>query len=348
MKRLLILLLTISLLLLSGCSSNELPDNKLSDELVDIPETLIIDVDLPQNLPSNASTYKVSYKDFDSDELLELFHMESVTFSERDAIGQRFESGNSLLYVYDDDGALNGGFSYSKNTSVFSIIDIIHVCQDTDTDFMEDNASDDFSDTEALSFLETLELEQGLGQLKVERAYEFSGQALNEFIKSSDEFTSQDEGTFNPEDHYSFVYLSQFINDIPFITSPWGVGTTSTYSEAEVLLSENHVIDNRFVSLYDVEQEISNGEIISPERALNTFIADYNKKMQFDITTITNISLNYVVTVDKNGMYAQPAYVFEYEYKAKSENEPEPVIIEENKVISAISGEFILSTEVGI
>lgn len=339
MKRLLILLSTILLILLSGCSNNELSDNKLSDELADIPETLIVNADLPQNLPSDAATYKVSYKDFDSRKLLELFHMNPDSVSERDAFGLRFESGDSLLYVYDDDGVLPGGFSYWKDMS----IDTSAIRKASyDTNFMKTN---DFSDTKALSFLETL----GLGQLKVDQAYEFSGEELNEFIMSSDEFVDQEEGTFNPGDHYSYVYLSQFINDIPFITSPWGIpGETQTYSEAEVLISENQTIYIRFVHLYDVEQEISNGKIISPERALNTFIADYNKKMQFDTTTITNISLNYVVTVDKDGMYAQPAYVFEYEYKAKSENSPEPIIIEgETKTVSAINGELILSTEVG-
>lgn len=347
MNRLLIILSTILLILLPGCSDKGLSDNKRSDELVDIPETLIVDVDLPQNLPSNASAYKVSYKDFNSDGLLELFHMQPVSYSERDSIGQKFESGNSLLYVYDDEGVLYGGFSYHKDISADIIPFIDVACNNTD--FMKDKLLDNFSDMEALSFLETLGLEQGLGQLKVDRVYEFSGEELNEFIKSSDEFTSQDEGAFIPEENYSLVYLSQFINDIPVITSPWGVhGTTQTYSEAQVLIFENQTINNRFVRLYDVEQEISNGKIISPEMALNTFITDYNKKMQFDTTTITNISFNYVVTVDQDGMYAQPAYFFEYEYKAKSENEPEPVIIEENKVISAISGEFILSTEVGI
>lgn len=349
MKRLLILLSTILFMLLSGCSKSGQPDNELSDELTDIPETLIVDTDLPKNLPSEASTYKVSYKDFDSRKLLELFHMNPDSVGERDAFGPRFESGDSFLCVYDDKGVLPGGLNYCKNMSDLSTIgSIVNLCQETDTDFMKDHASDNFSDTEALSFLETLGLEQGLGQLRVHQAYEFSGEELNEFLKSSDESTSQDEDTFNPESHYSYVYLSQFINDIPFITFPWGLfGGTQTYSRAGVLISENQALDIEFAELYDVEQEISNSKIISPERALNTFIADYNKKMQFDTTTITNISLYYVVTIDKDGMYAQPAYVIEYEYKAKSEDSPEPTTIKgENKTISAITGEFILSAEV--
>ncbi len=100
-------IIVLSSLLLSGCSNGKVPDWE-----AEIPDAVIVDAELPQDIPSEVSVYKVSYKNFDSDALLELFDMVPVFSSERDAVGQRYESGNSLLYVYDDKGVLNGGFSY--------------------------------------------------------------------------------------------------------------------------------------------------------------------------------------------------------------------------------------------
>ena len=343
MKREFLILSFFSFLLLSGCSNRGSLDSELSAEPMDIPETLIVNADLPQNLPLNVSTYKVDYKDFDSNELLDFFDMKTVSHSERDAIGQRFESGNSLLYVYDDEGVLYGGFSYDRDLFVLDDA-VIRTYYNINGRNMEVKTTGDFSDIKAISFLEEFEK----GQLEIDRVYELSGEELEEFAKSSDEYAEQDVGTIHPEDKYELVFLSQILDGIPFMSLPWGGPVEQpTYTEAEVVICEDQVINIGFESLYDVEQEISNDKIISPETALNAFITDYNKQIQFDTTTITNISFNYVVTVDKDGMYAQPAYIFEYEYEAKVSNLPEPVTMEENKVISAVSGDFILSSEVG-
>lgn len=338
MKKKLLILAVISSILLSGCSNN-----KVSDIRTDIPDTLIVDADLPQDVPSNVSTYKVSYKNFDTDKLLELFNMNPVSSSGRDALGKLYYSGNSQLWVYDDEGVMHGGFSYNKNISTY-ISGVITTY--SYTDMIMDKALDDFSNIKALDFFKNI----GLEQLKVDRAYEISGEELQEFVKSSNDYEDYVADEINPEDTYTLLYLSQYIDDIPLADFPWEYGSIiATETTAEVLLFENQIIENRFINIYDVGEEIRNDEIISPKEAFKIFIDDYNKKLQLNTTTIENIVFKYIVTVDKKGeMYAQPAYIFEYERLEESENSPEPIPIEEKKVISARTGEFILSTGVGI
>lgn len=342
MKRLFLILSAISLLLLSSCANSE-PSNAVEN----IHETLVVNADLPKDVPANVSTYKVSYKNFDSDVLLEIFNMKSISLSERDAFGQRFESGNSTMCIYDDKGVLNGGFFYATSPSAAGVIkNWYNTYYEADLlKELQDKALDNFSDIKALSFLKDI----GLEELKVDRGYHISGEELIEFMKASDDYTEQDIGNINPEADYSLLFLAQCIDGIPLMDSPWGTaGKNQTYTIAEVTTCENQMIDSRFASLCHVEQEISNDKIISPEKALNAFVNDYNKKFQFDTTTIENISLKYVVTIDKEGMYAQPAYVFEYEYEAKTDDSSEKIAIEETKILSAVTGEFMLSVEVGI
>ena len=51
---------------------------------------------------------------------------------------------------------------------------------------------------------------------------------------------------------------------------------------------------------------------------------------------------------DKDGMYAQTAYIIQYEYLAEYSNPSEPKPIKELKVISARTGEIISSAKAGI
>lgn len=334
-------IVVISSMLLSGCSNS-----KFAGGGTEIPDTLIVDAELPQDVPSEVSIYKVSHKNFDSDELLELFDMLPVSSSGRDAIGQRYESGNSLLYVYDDEGVLNGGFSYMKEIGNDASILISNYCN---TDRIDDKSSDAAYGEETLSFLDEI----GLEELKVDRAYEFSGEELIGFLKSSDIFVGSEEITenlnINPEDTYFGVFLLQYIDDIPLSEILWDYKSgEQTYTTAQAIIFENKMIESRFIRLYDVAQEIRKDKIISPEAALDVFVDDYNKKLELTTTTITDISFRYVVTRDKDGMYAQPAYIIQYEYLAESANLPEPKLTKETKVISARTGEFILSAEVGI
>lgn len=330
MKRLFLILSLISCLSLSGCSNGE-----VAEEPEQIPETLVVNADLPRDVPAKASTYKVSYMNFDSDVLLEIFNMKSDSFTERDAIGKRFKSDDSLLIVYDDDGVLYGGFSYSKELP--SSVDFA-VSLYRDAKLSEEKATSNFEDIEALSFFKDI----GMKELKANRVYDISGEELIETVKSSEENKDWDTSDIDPEETYSLVYLSQLIDGIPLTDIPWGIhGGDQTNTGAEAIICENQMISGDFNNLYHVEQELSNDKMISPEQALNAFVKDYNKKIQSETTTITNISFNYVVTCDKDGMYAQPAYIFEYEYG-------DEVVIKEDKTISARTGEFILSTEVGI
>lgn len=331
----------ISSILLSGCSNSEFAGGG-----TEIPDTLIVDAELPQDVPSEVSIYKVSYKNFDSDELLEIFDMVPVSSSERDAFGQRYESGNSVLYVHDDEGVLKGGFSYIKESGNEASGLIRNYCN---TDQIDEKSSDAAYGEETLSFLDEI----GLEELKVDRAYEFSGEELIEFLKTSDIFAGSEEiaenSNINPEDTYFGVFLLQYIDGIPLSEILWDYKSgEQTYTTAQATILENEVIESRFIRLYDAEQEIRKDKILSPEAALDVFVDDYNKKLELTATTVTDISFRYVVTRDKNGMYAQPAYIIQYEYLAEYANLPEPELTKETKVISARTGEFILSAEVGI
>lgn len=331
MKKEFLILAVVLSVLLSGCSGNN-----VSDESTDIPDTLIVDADLPEDVPSEVSIYEVSYKNFDSDKLLEYFNMKPVSFSERIASGQMYDSGNSRLFVYDDEGDIHGGFRYIKDMVIFPGAVVTDYYNTT---LKGDKISGGFSDMEALDFFETI----GLEQLKVDQAYEISGEQLREFVNSSSDYEDNVADAFNPEDKYTLVYFLQYIDDIPLIDTPWDFsGRNPTYTSAEAIIFENQMIENYFVNLYDIEQEISTEKIISPETALNTFVESYNKEIQFDKTIITSIALKYIITVDKREMYAQPAYVFEYEYQKESENLSKSPTREEIKVVSAITGKFIL------
>ncbi len=334
MKRLLILLTLFLFILLSGCSS---ADNILSDEPLPIPETLVVNADFPDHIPAKASVYKVSYKTMDSDSLLNNFQMNPDSFREKDAIGKRYEKGNGVLYILDDTGALCGGFTYS-DISVHSnpILDAAGE--------MGAMATEEGSDTEAeaLSLLQDI----GLDQMKVDQVHTLTGAALNEFVKTSgdeyvNEFADQNEIIYDPAVQYAVIGLSQMVDDIPFIAFPWGTGSNQTYTESNMILSEGRMVEARFVQMYEIGSKIKKDKVISPQAALNVFINDYNQSIHTETTTITNITLNYVVTFDADGMYAQPAYVFSIGTEL-------PQNTDESMVISALNGELILSTEAGI
>ena len=54
---------------------------------------------------------------------------------------------------------------------------------------------------------------------------------------------------------------------------------------------------------------VSKESIISPQEALDVYVDEYSKAIHFTDTDILDIELNYVINVDRDGMYARPAWI---------------------------------------
>ncbi|MGN8750850.1 hypothetical protein ACTNEV_10590 [Oscillospiraceae bacterium HCP3S3_D12] len=266
-------------------------------EQVKAPETLKITAELPEIYPKTLSKYKVDwYVQDDEAAIQNLLHGEILS-AEEHKMGVTYRTESDGLNVYSGD--MHGGFYYYREQT--------------------DRAPEWDEDMVILSKAENEGSKTDATHLR------FGG---GDAVKIDTPFSEKDE-------HYVFWYR-QMLNGIPFTSKIWERSTRETPTETSVYVryDKGGIFGLKAENLYVVGDELEKMNIITPQAAIDVYVKEYSKAIHFETTEITNAELNYVVVLDKDGMYARPAWVITMVTEMPVENDPLHETLPENTVIA--------------
>lgn len=347
--------LLICMILLTGCVSD--------NEQIKAPETLKITAELPENYPKALSKYKVDwYVQDDETAIQNLLHGEIIS-AEEHKMGVTYRTESDGLNVYSGD--MHGGFYYyreqtdrapewdedmfilSKAENEGSKTDATHLRFGGGEMHSYDKADLDFEPQQAV--LDTVAEKLGalgLPEVAWYRSEARDADTLNvnreiyntyaeQYLENGVDAVKIDTPFSEKDEHYVFWYR-QMLNGIPFTSKIWERSTRETPTETSVYVryDKGGIFGLKAENLYVVGDELEKMNIITPQAAIDVYVKEYSKAIHFETTEITNAELNYVVVLDKDGMYARPAWVITMVTEMPVENDPLHETLPENTVIA--------------
>lgn len=346
------------MILLTGCASD--------NEQIKAPETLKITAELPEDYPKTLSKYEVDwYVQDDETAIQNLLHGEIVS-AEEHKMGVTYRTESDGLNVYSGD--MHGGFYYYRNQTdrapewdedMFILSKAENEGSKTDVTHLRFGGGEMHSfDKTDLSFeaqqavLDTVAEKLGalgLPEVDLYRSEARDADTLNvnrgiyntyaeQYLENGVDAEKIDTPFSEKDEHYVFWYR-QMLNGIPFTSEIWERSTRETPTETSVYVryDQDGIFGLKAENLYVIGDELERVDIITPQKAIDVYVKEYSKAIHFENTEITNAELNYVVVLDKDGMYARPAWVITMVTEMPVENDPLHETLPENTVIAVSS-----------
>lgn len=334
-----ILLVLCTLLLFSGCGSGK--------ETVELPQTLQIMAELPEDYPQEVTAYNLSWYETDEDTAIGAFMHTEPQEREEQATGPIFrtytENFSEHLHIYA--GVSHGGMDYGYYTpgnadfgEVAQERNILKYylrrqqpweCINTDlTPRKRGNGSMGEAGQEDLDFMSyddaLKELEDRLSACSVPGRALIRGEAhtaglLNKnrdiYNRHATEWSSDTiSKSFTEDDEYYYFEFREILDDIPFCNGQWA---ESTFGESgggslpniHAIYNKDGLIEFYAGSMVEPGEAITTEPVIPPEQALKVYVDEYSKAIHFEDSEIIGLELNYVIVADSKGLYARPAWV---------------------------------------
>ena len=132
------------------------------------------------------------------------------------------------------------------------------------------------------------------------------------------------EYTFTDEDEDYKIIFQEMIGDIPVTVRDIAqlVGESDVYyTEIYAIYTDGGMQHMHVTHLFEVMNEIEKVSICSPEDALRSYIEEYDQKIHFQETHITNIELCYIpmAKMNEEGYISKPAWVISIMTEENSE-----------------------------
>lgn len=340
LPRLLMLVLAM-VFCLSGCGETQEEKEKMSSEVLEMPETLKVTKDLPTDYPQTASSYSVEWNNINTATAQKVLLRYEPTESEEWAQGPAFyyqgEGVEESLMIYNE--VTPGGLRYSLSLPEFSddLLSRVNMAlrkmrpYEFGGDYSLQNFGNlemqDFPEGEDLGFSPYTEVKkqveetmQACGFPKVELYYAESHTAeimnhnreiYNTAVEKEDSVEEPVEELNTQQEYYYFAYR-QVQDGIPFTSAMWPRTTRNMATETVItaIVDQQGLRSLSADGLYWVGDSIEEKAVISPEEALNVYLEDYSKAMHFENSEILEVELNYVVVVSNNALIARPAWIF--------------------------------------
>lgn len=322
--------------MISGCHSAPKP--------VELPQTLQISAELPQEYPKEAAAYQLTWYEADERAAVDAFMgeepSERIFDDSNSAIGPQYRGGGGreTLNLYTEQ--VKGGLSYAYQGRMgdspenhplrrqhpweYAYGDL--TSRRYGNEQMEAGGGDDLGFKPYGEVLEELEGKMdacGLPEheLLVGEAYtaailnqnlDIYNQAINALDEAGKGMSPETlPAAYTEDDEFYYFQFRQVLDGIPFYSAPWarnaiGGGGSPTIS---AVYSQDGLIDFHAGSLCQPGGAVSTEPVISPEEALAAYVEEYSKAIHFENTEIISVELNYVIIVDSKGLYARPAWV---------------------------------------
>ncbi len=327
-----VLLLSLGAFLLCSSCKNNAPQ--------EIPKTLHLAAEIPNEYASEVASYKVDY--YIPDEQVTVgtwMHHEPQGCHEDYAQGPQYyyETAGKREYINIYSDVLKGGFSYSSyETSEDNLRSDALLCSLRKrrpqefvrmdyTPLIMGNESMEPASAENLDFMTyedaLRELESKLTAVNFPEYELLSGEAHSLYLMNKNlEVYNQAakaagyesfEYTPNIDDEYYYFAFRQVKDGIPFCNTIWqrqAIGEIGV-QEITAIMDRSGLIDFWASDICVIGDAVSKESIISPQEALDVYVDEYSKAIHFTDTDILDIELNYVINVDRDGMYARPAWI---------------------------------------
>lgn len=334
-----ILLVLCTLLFFSGCGSGK--------ETVELPQTLQIMAELPEDYPQEVTAYSLSWYEADEDTVIGAFMHTEPQEREEQATGPIFrtytESFSEYLHIYADvsHGGMDYGYYTSGNADFGEVAqerDVLMYylrrqqpweCINTDlTPRKRGNGSMGEAGREDLDFMSyddaLKDLEDRLTACSVPGHALIRGEAhtaglLNKnrdiYNRNTAEWSSDTiSKSFTKDDEYYYFEFREILDGIPFCNGQWA---ESTFGESgggslpsvHAIYNENGLIEFHAGRMVEPGEAISTEPVIPPEQALKAYVDEYSKAIHFEDSEIIGLELNYVIVADSRGLYARPAWM---------------------------------------
>ena len=334
-----ILLVLCALPLFSGCGSGR--------ETVELPQTLQITAELPEDYPQEVTAYSLSWYEADEDTAIGAFMHTEPQEREEQATGPIFrtytENFSEHLHIYA--GVVHGGMGYGYYTP--GHVDFSEAAQERDvlmyylrrqqpwesintdlTPRKRGNGSMGEAGREDLDFMSyddaLKDLEERLTACSVPGHGLIRGEAhtaalLNKnrdiYNRNTTEWSSDTiSKSFTKDDEYYYFEFQEVLDGIPFCNGQWA---ESTFGESgggslpsiHAIYNKDGLIEFDSGSMVEPGEAIATEPITPPEQALKAYVDEYSKAIHFENSEIIGLELNYVIVADSRGLYARPAWV---------------------------------------
>ncbi len=337
-----------------------------------IPETLQLEVEIPEKYPKKASTYAAEWLMINEDDAVSAFFQNEPQSKLEWAEGPQFiyegEADKQCLAIYNGSEEYGsspmGGILYFEDNIAEPSSVKSHKYRSRLNDSLRKKqlwelANRLQSDEKLLPYPQETDLpglplsdavkviqgkmeKCGFPEVQLYTADSCDAESINrnrEIYNSSlsgkeksDELTEE----IPVDDEYFFLSFRQVQDGIPLSILHWCDASVCGNTEISAIFGRDGLLDMRAVGLFSVGEAVSTADVISPQKALDVFLDQYNKAIHFEPTKILDFQLNYVSIYSSDGMLLRPAWVI----SAFTESEN----AYKNYVISADTG-VLLETE---
>lgn len=365
----------LMILCLCSCKSDE------KYVMEEIPETLQLSVEIPEDYPKTATTYSADFFFVDEEKAKSAFGNENSFTRIEYAEGPQFvcEKEFGLKYfisLYNGSekygSSAMGGLLYSissaedeclENSSyrhrVNSCLRKKHFWESVSGNLINEGLNE-YQQEEDLSIGTLSDVLKDV-EKKMEIC-DFPEVQLHTIDSCSAEIINRNRKIFNaalqggseekpfltefmPDSEYYFITYRQVLDEIPLSVMYWSDSNTVAKTEISLFYGKSGLLEMAARGLYAVGDPISTSPVISPENALDIFLKQYNKSIHFEISEIINFELDYVKIVNKDGMRLRPAWIISTRTLQSESDTTNAQNIYANYAVSADSG-ILLETEV--
>lgn len=341
MKRPLIILTlcAVCVLACSGCNSSK---------PVEVPKTLKITAELPEEYPEEVTVYTLSWYDVNEQTAVDAFMLDSsperIFDNTNSASGPQYRGatggGEEVLNLTNQ--KIHGGMNYAyhvpeweertpeawrgnpQNNRLRKQLSWEFVHGDSTTrlfgnEQMEAGFEEDLSFRPYADVLAELEEKMdacGFPEREMLAGEAYTASTLNKnrdiYNRAAKEMDRETlPNTFTGDDEFYYFDFRVALDGIPFCNTGW---TESGYGKSGsptiiAVYNQDGLVDFRAISLCKPGEALSTEPIISPEEALAVYVEEYSKAIHFENTELLSVELNYLITADSKGIYARPAWV---------------------------------------
>lgn len=332
---------------LTGCNSTLEP--------TELPQTLQITAELPQEYPEEVAAYHLTWYDIDEQAVVDAFMQEDsserIFDNSNSAIGPQYRGvgGKEVLNLYTEQ--VKGGMNYAYDSRMgdspenhclrkqhsweYAYGDqISRLCGNEQ---METGGGSDLNFMPHADVLAELERKMDAcafpeRELLVDEAYTAGTLNKNRDIynRAVKELGEVDKGMsleiltdpYTEDDEFYYFEFRPVLDGIPFCNAPWPRSTIGGggIPQVKAVYSREGLVSFSAYNLCQPGDAISTEPIIPPEEAVGVYVEEYSKAIHFENTEILNVELNYIIIVDSKGLYARPAWILTTATEKKAEN----------------------------
>ena len=332
------------LFIFSGCSGRK--PAPVADNL---PSTLAITAQLPEEYPQTVTKYQVDWCNVDEGTAKDVLMRSESTQREEWAQGPMLRAEGDgvdetlMLLQTVTSGGLNYHWWTAESERILSLCDDLRkqrpyeysgnlVSQSLGTLEMED-----YPEKEDLSFLPYEEAKSQLEEtmkacglptveLYFSEVHTIDGMNRNREIYNSALALPENAWMTGPDrekpfeeltqedEHYYFTYR-QVQDGIPFTSAKWprSLSSETTENNIAAVVSEDGLLELDVYCMFTVGEALETCQILSPQEAVDVYLEEYTQAIHFENTRISGVELNYVVVKDGESYIARPAWMLTLE-----------------------------------